>query len=103
MTADLASLYLEPNVIDDVLKRNDMQIDLSHTPFFIQGRDEGLREGRDEGQREMIRRVLTSRFDDPAITARATTIPDTQLLDAIDRATTADASEFTAWLDQLQS
>lgn len=95
--AALATLHLESDVVEDLLRRNDMSVDLSNSYLAIRSREEGLR----EGQREMISRALDGRFGDPALTERVSEIPDERLLDAIDRAVAADADAFTAWLDQL--
>lgn len=104
-SAELANLYLDADIIADVFKGSEMPIDLSHTPIAVQAREEGREAGREEGregQREMIRRVLSSRFGAQGLAARVQAIPDALLLEAIDRAATASAGDFTAWLDSLQ-
>lgn len=103
--ADLATIYLDPRVVEKALRRNDMPVDLSITKNAIQAREQGLqeghKEGRQEGQRDLVRGALQRRFGDPALTERVSEIPNDQLLDAIDRALTGDADDFTAWLDEL--
>lgn len=84
-------------------------MDLSDTPEFIEARETGLKQGRAEGSeagrhecwRDTLRRLLASRFDDPAVTERVSSIPGPMLWRATEVAAASSVDYFSEWLDSF--
>lgn len=94
-TANLATLYLDRDVISATLEDLRMPIDLSHTNFARELRAEEALATR----RADVRRIVVARFGDESLGERVASAPESVLEDAIDLVATAkDPAEITAWL-----